>query len=163
MRNRVLAAALFCAALAAASHAEAPVAHRFDLTLALSDKLVAELTAKNETIIIAAYFYGEPNEKGATEIDEMGQIRLGEERTEIPPAPGPVPINGLLDPGKLTLIEGGASVNVNIFSGRKSSEDNLISCDFIDGPVAELTAQPTEMFCGLITEDPVTSMKPAKG
>ena len=68
-----------------------------------------------------------------------------------------------VDPAKLALIAGKPSVNVNVFSGRKSSQDNLISCDFIDGPVDELLAAPTEIACGLISEDPVTVMKPAKG
>lgn len=163
MIARVCAAALLAASLVSAGCAEAPVTAPFELTLKLSDKLVAELSAKNETIIVAASFYGDPNAKGAPEVDEMGLIQLGEERTELPPASGPVLVNAVADPAKIALIEGGVKVNVNIFSGRKSSEDNLISCDFIDGPVDELTAQPTEISCGLITEDPPTMMKPAKG
>lgn len=163
MIARVVTAFLLAAALVPAGRAEAPAAHGFDLTLKLSDGLVAELSAKNETIILAAWFYGDPNAEGASEVDEMGLIQLGEERAEVPPAAGPVRINGALDPAKLALIEGGVKVNVNVFSGRKSSEDNLISCDFIDGPVEDLTAAPTEIFCGLITEDPVTVLKPAKG
>lgn len=136
----------------------------FALTLKLSDKLKSELAAKNETIIVRVAYYGEPNEAGASEVDEMGQIALGEEEHEVTPADAPVEISGAAVPAaKLALIAGKPSVNVNIFSGRKSSEDNLISCDFIDGPVEELLAQPTEINCGLITEDPVTMMKPAKG
>ena len=162
MSIRVLTAALLAGGLASAT-AETPVAYHFELALKLSDKLVAELTAKNETIIVAAYFYADANEKGAAEIDDMGRITLSDERTELPPVSGAVPVNGIVDPGKLALTQGEVSVNVNIFSGRKSSEDNLIGCDFIDGPVSELTAQPTEIFCGLLTEDPVTVMKPAKG
>ncbi len=162
MTIRTLAAALLASALTSAV-AETPVAYPFSIQLTLSEKLVAELTAKNETIIVAAYFYGEPNEKGQSEIDDMGYIQLGDERTEIPPASGLVPINGVVDPAKVALLATPVSVNVNIFSGRKSSEDNLISCDFIDGPVADLGTAPVEISCGLITEDPVTTHKPAKG
>ncbi|MFT3810267.1 MAG: hypothetical protein QM698_10145 [Micropepsaceae bacterium] len=166
MSIRILIAALLAGGLASATAETTPVApasYNFEITLKLSEKLVAELTAKNETIIVAAYYYADANEKGAAEIDDMGRITLGDERTELPPASGPVPVNGVIDPARLELTTGPVSVNVNIFSGRKSSEDNLIGCDFIDGPVSELTAQPTEIFCGLLTEDPVTVMKPAKG
>jgi hypothetical protein len=136
----------------------------FSISLKLSDKLKTELGAKNETIIARASYYGDPSDAGGSEVDEMGQIQLGDEELEFAPADDTILVTGSTVPAaKLALITGGAKVNVNVFSGRKSSEDNLISCDFIDGPVAELTAQPTEISCGLITEDPPTMMKPAKG
>lgn len=160
---RALSAALLATLAAASASAEAPMVQNFELTLRLSDKLVAELTEKNETIIVAAYFYADANEKGASEVDDMGRITLSDERTEMPPASGPVIVNGVIDPIMLGLTQGPVSVNVSVFSGRKSAEDNLIGCDFIDGPVSELTAAPTEIYCGLLTEDPVTGMKPAKG
>ena len=162
MSIRALAAAILTACVLATPAAAEPLG--FALTLKLSDKLKTELAAKNETIIVRASFYGEPSEAGASEVDEMGLIQLGEEEFEVQPIDAPVTITGTtVAPAKLALIAGKPSVNVNVFSGRKSSEDNLISCDFIDGPVDELLAAPTEISCGLITEDPVTVMKPAKG
>lgn len=162
MRVRVGAAALLAACVFAVPASAEGLG--FSITLKLSDKLKTELAAKNETIIARAAFYGDPNAAGTTEVDEMGQIQLGDEELEFAPADDTILITGTtVPPAKLALIEGGAKVNVNVFSGRKSSEDNLISCDFIDGPVGELTAAPTEINCGLITEDPVTMMKPAKG
>lgn len=162
MTARALAAALLSASLLALPAAASPLG--FDLTLKLSDKLKTELAAKNETIILRASFYGDPGEAGAAEVDEMGVVQLGEEEIEVQPVDGAVAITGAtVDPAKLALIAGKPSVNVNVFSGRKSSQDNLISCDFIDGPVDELLAAPTEIACGLISEDPVTMMKPAKG
>ncbi len=135
----------------------------FDLTLKLSDKLKTELTARNETIIVRASYYGEPNEAAASEIDDMGYIQLGEQEIELQPLDAPVAISDApVPPAKLALLTGKPLVNVNVFSGRRSSEDNLISCDFIDGPVEDLRAVPTEIYCGLITEDPATMMKPAK-
>lgn len=160
---RILPAACMAVALSVSARAEEPPLG-FDLTLSLSEKLTAELTARGETIIVAAWYYGDPNAAGAEHVDEMDLIQLGEERIEVAPAAGPIRVTGgQVDAGKLGYVEGGVKVNVNTFSGRKSSEDNLISCDFIDGPVEELTAAPTEIFCGLITEDPVTTLKPAKG
>lgn len=164
MFARAFSAACLAAVMAAPAHAEDAPSFGFDLTLTLSEKLLAELTPRGETIIIAAWYYGDPNAAGAPHVDEMEFIQLGDERIEIPPASGPVRVTGGgIDAAKLGYVEGGVKVNVNIFSGRKSSEDNLISCDFIDGPVAELTAAPTEIACGLITEDLPTMMKPAKG
>jgi hypothetical protein len=162
MNARTLAAALLTAcAIILPARADGL---GFAINLKLSEGLKAELASKGETIIVRAAFYGEPSEAGASEVDEMGQIPLGDEELSVLPVDGAVMITGTtVPPAKLALIAGAPSVNVNVFTGRKSSGDNLISCNFIDGPVAELTAAPTEIACGLITENPVTVMKPAKG
>jgi len=162
MMTRALTAVLLTGVTTIAAHAGVPVVQNFEVTLKLSAQLIAELSAKNETIIVNSVYYGDPNESGAADVDEMGVIQLGEERTEVPPADTTIPVNAIADPAKLAMIEGGAKVNVNVFTGRKSSGDNLISCDFIDGPISELIAAPTEISCGLITENPVTMLKPAK-
>lgn len=40
----------------------------------------------------------------------------------------------------------------NVFSARWTSEDNLIDCGFLDGPLAELAAAPQDLICKLIGE-----------
>ena len=161
MTIRVLAAALSALALVQPAAAGAL---GFDLTLKLSDRLKTELTARNETIIVRASFYGEPNEAAISEIDDMGYIQLGVEELELQPLDGSVAVTDApVPPARLALLAGKPLVNVNVFSGRKSSPDNLIMCDFIDGPVEDLRPAPTEIFCGLISEDPATMMKPVKG
>jgi hypothetical protein len=43
-------------------------------------------------------------------------------------------------------------LNVNVFSARWTSEDNLIDCGFLDAPMAELAAAPQSITCKLIGE-----------
>lgn len=161
MTIRALAAALLTMLALAPPAAAGPLG--FELTLKLSDKLKTELTARGETLIVHTRFYGEPNEAGVSEIDDMGYIQLGEAELELQPLDAPVAISDApVPPAKLALLTGKPLVNVNVFTGRRSSEDNLISCDFIDGPVEDLRPAPTEIYCGLISEDPVTMMKPVR-
>lgn len=42
-------------------------------------------------------------------------------------------------------------VNVNVFSGRRSSQDNLLACDFFDGKISKIQPDIT-LKCGLIGE-----------
>ena len=51
-------------------------------------------------------------------------------------------------------------VNVNVYSARLSNDDNLISCDFIDGPVSDLTTTPITLRCALIEEGIEAELKP---
>lgn len=53
-------------------------------------------------------------------------------------------------------------VNVNVASARKSNQDNLLDCDFIDGAVAKVRKNaPITLHCYLIDEKhPETELKP---
>lgn len=59
-----------------------------------------------------------------------------------------------------TNIDGDVMVNVNVYSAWLSSDDNLISCDLVDGPLSDLTATPVTLRCALIEEDVETELKP---
>jgi hypothetical protein len=55
---------------------------------------------------------------------------------------GQVRISGAtVDPKRLDWLAGPANVNVNVASARKSSPDNLLDCDFIDGALANVRKQ----------------------
>ncbi len=43
-------------------------------------------------------------------------------------------------------------LNVNVFSARWTSDDNLIDCGFLDDKVATLSAAPQAVHCILIGE-----------
>lgn len=68
----------------------------------------------------------------------------------------------------LELIEDEPFVNVNIFSGQNlpdAAEDeetggeNVLSCDFFDGPLAHAKAGTIALTCGLISEDYQSQVK----
>jgi hypothetical protein len=43
-------------------------------------------------------------------------------------------------------------VNINVFTARRSSPDNLIDCDFYQDAVAKVQAKPLAISCKLIGE-----------
>ncbi|MCK9553324.1 hypothetical protein, partial [Aquamicrobium sp.] len=53
---------------------------------------------------------------------------------------------------KLKWVKGQPGVNVNLYTSRKSSDQNLIECDLIDGAVAKVQAKPITVNCFLIGE-----------
>ena len=60
----------------------------------------------------------------------------------------------------LKWVEGDVKVNLNVASARKSSSDNLLGCDFIDGPLSKVQKQPVTLHCALIEENYDTELKP---
>ncbi len=129
----------------------------FDFKITLSEKAAAKLKSAHETITVWASFYGEPTREGENHTDEMGMVDLGKESFELPGQPGIVHITGKNAGGaKLKWVKGQPGVNVNLYTSRKSSDQNLIECDLIDGAVVKVQAKPIIVHCFLIGE-PVES------
>ncbi|MGH8182995.1 MAG: hypothetical protein ACREPH_04975 [Rhodanobacteraceae bacterium] len=61
---------------------------------------------------------------------------------------------------RLAMLDGPVMVNLNVASARKSSEDNLLACDFIEGKLTDVQKAPVALHCGLISGHPQTTMKP---
>jgi hypothetical protein len=94
--------------------------------------------------------------------DEIGRIDLGTENVQAPAESGVVQVTGdEIDTDSLQWVGGDIGVNVNVFTARLSSDDNLISCDVIDGPLTDVvTAMPVTLRCALIEEGMETELKP---
>jgi hypothetical protein len=108
-------------------------------------------------------FYGDPKPNAEKHANEIGQISVSpqEEWVEIPNAGGQAHISGTkVDLQTLKWVEGDVKVNVNVVSARKSSSDNLLRCDFIDGPLSKVQKQPVTLHCALIEENYDTELKP---
>ncbi|WP_159589738.1 hypothetical protein [Chelativorans xinjiangense] len=136
----------------------------FDLEVTLSEKAAAKLAAEKEGIVAFASYYGDPKRGAEKHADEIGQIDLTQqdEEVEISGSGGRAHISGAkVDTKRLDWLAGPAKVNVNIASARKSSSDNLLDCDFIDGALADVRKAPITLHCYLIEEEhPDTEMKP---
>jgi hypothetical protein len=65
-----------------------------------------------------------------------------------------------VDTKRLEWLAGPPKVNVNVASARKSSSDNLLACDFIDGPLSAVQKQPVTLHCAWIEENYDTELKP---
>lgn len=164
MKNFTLACCLIAALIDHAAAAPAVEPLGFDLKISLSPKAAARLQATHEGITVSARYFGDPTEAAGKHANEVGQIDLGGEELRLPGRAGPSHVSGRdVKVDRFGWIQGGAKVNVNVFSSRLSHVDNILSCDFIDAEVAQVVkAQPIELHCALITEGRDTLLKPPR-
>lgn len=135
----------------------------FDVSVTLSKKAATKLAAEKEGIVVYASYYGDPKKSAEKHADEVGQIDLTpqDEEVEISGKGGIAHISGrTFDRKRIDWLAGPVQVNVNVASARKSSPDNILACDFIDGPLSDIQEKPVTLHCGLIEEDPDTQQKP---
>jgi hypothetical protein len=137
-----------------ASHAAIPEFSGFDVQVTLSEKAKVRLTASKETIIVAGYLVGDPKKQAAKKyIDEMGQVSLGTIKTEI--QPGQVAHFGEVKMKKDALAQiddNGPQLLINVYSGRKSSKDNLVDCGIYEGALKPVEGTTIPISCKLIGE-----------
>ena len=128
---------------------------RFSVRVTYSQKASETLAAKSETVIVAGYLYGFPK-KGTPKkyIDHMGQIGIGDDvHQEI--IPGAVATFGAikLDQAMLQWLDSqGPQILINVYSGRKSTPNNLLDCGIYEGPLAAVQGQTVPISCKLIGE-----------
>lgn len=152
-RSALWPAVLSPALLAGTSAWAGEAGQGFHFELALSDKAQASLAARRETVTVLASYSGAPNRQGQAHVDELGMVDVGKEVLEIAPRPGTVRITGKgVDPAKLKWVQGGVNVNVNLYTSRKSGDENLIDCDFIDGDLGQVQAAHMTLRCVLLGE-----------
>jgi hypothetical protein len=135
----------------------------FDINVTLSKKAAAKLASQKEGIIAFASYYGDPKRGAERHANEIGQIDLTpqDEQVDIPGSGGSAHISGAnIDAKRLDWLAGPAKVNLNVASARKSSSDNLLACDFIDGALVDVRKAPITLHCSLIEEHTDTKMWP---
>jgi hypothetical protein len=134
--------------------APATTVRGFTVTITYSQKAMATLVAGKETVIVVGYLYGSPIPgTPKQDVDHVGQIDMGEVKEEI--APGAI---AKFDKVKLNapmlkwLDSQGPQLLINVYSGRKSSPNNLIDCGIYDGPLQAVQDQSIPIACKLIGE-----------
>lgn len=139
---------------AAPVQGDAASPYAFSVDITLSPPAAQQLSRHRETIKLAAFYYGLPKPGLPEGIDnEMGQVFLGETELEIPGADGRAHFDGKgVQTSRLRYIEGEPQINLNVYSGRRSSEDNLLDCDFFEDAVRVAHAAPLKIHCKLIRE-----------
>ncbi|MCF8509297.1 MAG: hypothetical protein K9G83_11205 [Hyphomonadaceae bacterium] len=141
--------------------AEGPVAaaapaspYAFDVALTLTPRAAEKLVSTKERVIVAGMFWGAPNAAAKSTADEMGQIPLGEDLVEVAPENATITVPAAsFDPAQLPNVEGAPQVLVNVYSARKTHEDNLLSCGIYEGPVAMAQKQAVDIRCDLIYDE----------
>jgi hypothetical protein len=126
----------------------------FSVSVTLSDKARKLLTDHKETIIVAGYFTGSPKSGTPRKyITDMGEIDLGQVETEI--APGEIAKFGPVKMKQDALNQvdkSGPQLLINVYSGRKSSKDNLLDCVIYEDALEPVEGKTIPIACKLIGE-----------
>jgi hypothetical protein len=146
-----VAAAAVCAAMLGVP-AAASQNYGFLVDVTLSPKAAALLHAKNEGIKVSAEYMGDPVTGKEAKASGGGEIELGNEIVTIPGASGRAIITGkIVNASRIPWVKE-FDVNINVFTARRSSPDNLIDCDFFQDAVTKAQAKPLAISCKLIGE-----------
>lgn len=137
-----------------------PIVFTFDVKITLSYKAAARLKMRNESIVVSADYSGEPKPAAEGHANQIGMINLGVENVEVIGAEGLVRVTGTkIDITRLDWIKGPVMLNVNLFSGRHASPDNILACDFFDGKLSSAVRNTPTLNCSLIEEQEKTRHK----
>ncbi len=135
-----------------------PIVLAFDVQITLSSKAATRLKLRHESIVVSADYYGEPKPDAQEHANEIGMIDLGVENVEVVGPKGLVKLTGTkIDIRRLDWIKGPVLLNVNAFSGRHSSADNILACDFFDGTLSSAVRKTPVLHCSLIEEGEKTA------
>ena len=126
----------------------------FTVNVTYSQKAMDKLVESKETVIVVGYLYGLP--KAGTpkrDIDGVGQVDLGEVKQEIVPASTATFDRVNPDRALIKWInDQGLQILINVYSGRKSSPNNLLDCGIYEGPLAAIQGKSIPISCKLIGE-----------
>jgi hypothetical protein len=134
--------------------AATPAYPGFSVNVTLSNKAMAKMVAGKETVIVAGYLTGNPK-PGALKkyVDEMGEVGLGDIQTEVGPGViarfGPITLK---QDAFAQTDKKDAQLLINVYSGRKSSPDNLLDCGIYEGPLKPVQGTIIPIACKLIGE-----------
>ena len=126
--------------------------YAFEVNLTLTPRAAEMLAHTDEFVNVAAMYYGRPVADNSPGIDEHGmEIGLGRDEVEAPPQSASVTAPGTgFDATYLSSVEGEPEVLVNVYSARKTHENNLLDCSIYQGPVAMAQRRPVDITCDLI-------------
>ena len=110
----------------------------FEIEIKLSEKAEAKLKADNETIIVAAYFSGEPMPE-ASDADKDDIYYLPTHEIELSDTRVARFDNAKFAKYSYNLLENkDISVLINVYSGRRSSENNILDCGILEEPISKV-------------------------
>lgn len=138
---------------ASSAEAAAPASpYAFDVNLTLTARAAERLAATDERVIVDAMYYGLPVSDDAPGLNPEGmEIPLGASPSEVAPESAVVKVSGEgFDATYIKSVKGEPEVLVNVYSARKTHENNLLSCGIYQGPVAMAQKKPVDIQCDLI-------------
>jgi len=114
----------------------------FDIELKLSDSAEKKLKLEQESVIVQAYFSGVPKDKTMKEYIEWGEISIGSFRVELFEERIAIFENVKISKKDYDLLsDKNFQVLINVFTGRRKSEDNLLSTGIIQDGIDVIKAK----------------------
>lgn len=126
----------------------------FEMEVSLSEKAKELILNSNETIVISFYYYGYPKDKKYANSETDGTLYLVGGKKEI--TYGQIARFENVKISKKDyehLIDKDFEVNVNIYSGRKSSQNNLLNCEPLFDKISNVANKRFTSNCKLIYGD----------
>jgi hypothetical protein len=102
-----------------------------------------------ERVTVAGYFYGQPAPNATMQADEADQIYLSGEQYTIWPADQTLTFGQSLSQAPMDQVVE-PFLNVNIYSARFTSEDNMLDCEIVDDSLKALGTAEHVLNCKLI-------------
>ena len=126
----------------------------FGIDIVLSPRAAAELARRGEGIVVATYFSGSARNEQANHVDDhTGELDLGSHEVTVAGRNGHVAIPGsALRRERFGNLRGAPQVLVNVFSARRTDENNLISCGIVSGELSQVAGRDHRISCTLISE-----------
>ncbi|MEZ0476116.1 hypothetical protein AB6713_16065 [Luteimonas sp. B3_2_R+30] len=125
----------------------------FPLTvdIELSDAAAKRMNKDAETLMVYVSYFGFATPAAKDMADDLGLVDLGSASPELAPRSRQAVFDGSqFKRDRLQRISGGPRVNINVLSGRHSSEDNILDCDFYEDSLATATRSPIPLGCKLL-------------
>ncbi len=144
-------AAIFRQAPVAAGDVKTLDPYAFELRISLSDAAAARIVPAKEGVVAMISYAGDPAPGvGGPFVDELGFIDLGQVEVDVT-GKSQVVIDGhALKAGMLKYLQGEPRVNVNVASGRRVFEDNLLDCGSFEDDLKVAIAKPVVLHCQLL-------------
>ncbi len=112
----------------------------FSIQVVLTEKAQKKMKKSKETIIISFEFGNEISPDGDSIQDEIELVDTFVANTK----------SIKIEPEKFLKFRSDYEVLVNVYSGRKSSEYNLLSCDMIQDKITAIKGKTHDIKCDLI-------------
>ena len=126
----------------------------FEIGVILSPKAEERITKGKETIIVHVFFTGTPKDSSQAELEEDGSFFVSSAKKEI--LYGEVArFDSIKFPKKIynQLADKDIDLGVNVYSGRKSSQDNLLNGDALFDKISNVVNKRFTLNCKLIHGD----------
>ncbi len=126
----------------------------FEVEVWLSPEAAADLKKRNETIIVAAYFHAYPSDPEEQAKGMDGEIAVADKLIELSGSDRIARFEGLKFHQDLLnqMEDKDVQLLINVYSGRKSTDDNLLACGIVDAKASQIGDHRYRVACPLITE-----------